>query len=108
MKDMAYTPAELAEKQKEYGGSMEVGNMPKYPWGLGLNLSDEVMSKLGLGTLTVGDEVIIVAKAKVTGMSAREEVDGDVKNCSDLQIIAMDVKTGVDLSKAPDVLFNKG
>lgn len=105
MKDMAYTQAEIAEKQQECKGEIPC-NMPKYPWGLELRLSDEVIKKLGKELPQVGGEVTITAKAIVTGVNARQEADGDTEASAELQITAMDIGPAADQQQS-DVMFPK-
>ena len=49
---------------------------PEYPWGLSITLEKEDMDKLGMAMPKVGDEVHIVAKAKVSSTNMSEGEDG--------------------------------
>lgn len=92
MKDMALTAAEA--KSSEYGpccveGEEDAG--PKYPYGLELCLRGEAMKKLGMGLMPVGTELIITAKAIVTGTSSRERQGSEPSEDMDVQITALDL-----------------
>ena len=109
MKDMAYTNEELVAKQKEWNGTTDLGDMPKYPYGLSLYLTDEILKKLGMTTPTVGQKVTITATAEVTGFSSRKQADGDPTSTADIQITMMDITpTAVDTTTAAETLYKKG
>src|SRR3990167_9702896 len=82
-----------AEKAKEYatGATPDSGEAPKYPYGLTLCLGDDSLEKLGMVAPAVGAEVMVMAKAKVTSVSEREEQDGGKCRNVDLQITDMRV-----------------
>lgn len=90
-----------AEEAKEYSDGCcvpDAGDAPKYPYGLCIRLNDGTLEKLGLaGPLAVGTEVLVVAKAKVTGTSAREDQKGESESDMELQI------TDLELQQAPAV-----
>jgi hypothetical protein len=79
---------------------------PAYPYGLTLELSDEVLEKLGVKDLPgVGAEILLTAKAKVTSVSIneRQDADGDKEadkrrsvglQITDLDVPALTAKTG--------------
>lgn len=109
MKDMAYTTEELAMKQKEWSGNTPLEDIGKYPWGLSLYLTDEVLKKLGMTAPTVGQKVTITATAEVTGFSSRKQADGDTTSTADIQITAMEIEpTTVDTKTAAETLYKKG
>lgn len=93
MVNMAMTTEEAAE----YAGGAPVaasdpGNGPKYPWGLCLDLNDEVLKKLGITELPkVGTVFVIEAQAKVQSMNESEQLDGDKEGRISLQITDMSV-----------------
>lgn len=58
-----------SEEAKEMT-SPQQADAPKYPWGLQINLDDKAMEKLGLGKLSAGQEVTIVAKAVCSSCSS--------------------------------------
>ena len=93
MINLAYTSEELQEKKTDY--ESPVADLPKYPWGLTLNLDEMTIKKLGREFKT-GEVVTFQAQAKVVGQHSREEADGDTKNSVELQLIAMDFGANED------------
>ena len=87
MINLAYTPEEVAEKKTDY--ESPVADLPKYPWGLTLNVDEMTIKKLGREFKT-GETVTFSARAKVVGQHSREEADGDTKNSVELQLVAID------------------
>lgn len=77
MIDLAYTPAEQKERDKyapepaEYSG-------PKYPWGLSVTFEQGTLAKLNKRAkdFSVGDEIEMLAKFRVTNISAYENERG--------------------------------
>ncbi|HXF44855.1 MAG TPA: hypothetical protein VNK91_01935 [Burkholderiaceae bacterium] len=68
---------------------------PRYPYGLQLHLTTEVLDKLALAGLPeVGATVMVHARATVVSVSQREEQDGDKQKTCELQI--------TDLALAPE------
>jgi hypothetical protein len=84
------------EANEEAGISPEA---PKYPYGLCICLDDDSLKKLGITTLpTVGQEMVVMARVKVTATRAYEtqsEDKADSEQSVDLQI------TDMDISNAP-------
>lgn len=104
LKDMALTADEAKETMLGYAVS-DPGEAPKYPYGLALDLNDEVMKKLGMTSLpTVGSSMLLSAEVKVTRVSAYEEQDG-AEQCFGLQITAMDLSAPAKPSTAADKLY---
>ncbi len=102
MKSMKMTPA---EKEKS---SPEVA-MPKqdpYPYGLRLELNQEVIEKLGIDLPAVGEELEIRAIAKVTSCHASEGESGKYASCS-VQITDMEVKGESDVAAIAGRLYKK-
>lgn len=64
----------LSKKEKkdlnEVGPASSEG--PNYPWGTRLQFEDDIVEKLGLGKLSVGDKVEITGVGEVTEISQRE------------------------------------
>jgi hypothetical protein len=92
LKDMALTAEEA--KSSDYGCCVSEGEEdkgPKYPYGLELSLRSEAMKKLGMGLMPVGTEVIVMAKATVTGTSSRQRQGGEAFEDMDVQITALDL-----------------
>lgn len=95
-----------AEEAKEQNSGPTEAEGPKYPYGLSLNLDNDTLAKLGIGTgVEVGDEVTITAKAKVTSKSGYETMVGGAENSIGLQITDMDVSG--ETSKASKTLYDK-
>jgi hypothetical protein len=65
---------------------------PRYPWGTSLCLGTEALEKLGLGLLPVGTEVLVTARAVITGNSSRQRQSGEKTEDMDIQLTAMDVE----------------
>lgn len=63
---------------------------PRYPYGTELCVRDDLVTKLGLDAVQVGDEVQIIAVAKITGTrKSQNETEGegiDVSKSVDLQL----------------------
>lgn len=92
MKDMALSPDEAREMLGSTIPGSDQEELPKYPWGLSMHLSQEVLEKLAMsGTPPVGAEMMLSAKVIVTGYSRSERQGGEVEECVDIQITAMDL-----------------
>lgn len=86
--DMQLTPEEAKEATAccSDGGDKDG---PKYPWGLSISLDDEVLKKLGIGTLPqVGQRMHLAAVVEVSSTSQHENQEGTDK-CVSLQIIKL-------------------
>lgn len=94
-----------AEEAKEYSGTPEPGDMPKYSYGTMLCLDDDLLEKLGITTPpAVGTEFTLTAKCVVTGTSQRQQQDGDKESSLDMQITDMELK-GASGPDAASVLY---
>lgn len=67
---------------------------PEYPWGLCIRLEDKSLEALGITKLpSVGDELLVTAKVKVTSVREseyqREGGQAEVDRCVELQITDM-------------------
>lgn len=72
MVDMANTPQKTEEQP------MPVMQQPIYPYGLGICLGHDELAKLDLDAdCEVGDMIHLMAMAKVTSISKRENSDGE-------------------------------
>lgn len=93
LKDMALTPEEAKEQYGDCVTDSADGDndAPKYPWGLSICMGDEALAKLGIGLMPVGTEIMLVARATVTGTSSRQRQSGDNSQDMDVQITAMDL-----------------
>lgn len=87
--NMKLTPKEAKE---ESGCCVADGDSgPAYPYGLSLNLSDEVLAKLGITEApAVGEKMTLVATVEVTGTSQYENQSGKDVNVN-LQITDMEL-----------------
>lgn len=92
---MAMTNMQMSkEEAKEYSSPVP-GDAPRYPYGLCLCLDDDALAKLGIATpLPVGTEVMITARAKVTGTRSNEDMSGEAETSMDLQVTDMEIATG--------------
>jgi hypothetical protein len=94
------------KEAKEQNECPTVADSPQYPYGLSINLDNDALDKLGLGTgVEVGDEVSIIAKAKVTSKSGYETMVGGAENSIGLQITDMEVSG--EATKAGKTLYDK-
>lgn len=87
---MALKSMELskAEAKEEVAYEPE---LPRFPWGLCVELNDETLKKLGVTTPpAVGATVMFVAKAVVTSYSKRQD-QTDTDEYLSLQITDMDL-----------------
>lgn len=76
-----------AEREKAVEASTPPEDAPRYPWGMSLTLDDEVLEKLGIDTLpALGTELELVAKVKVTRVSASDDADGGKYRSLSLQL----------------------
>lgn len=86
---------------------------PIYPYGLCLHITDETLAKLGLEGCDVGDELHIMAVAKVIGTS-EQEYEGGKHATLDVQITEMGCEMAEEEeeepahSKAARTLYGKG
>lgn len=88
--DMAKTPEQVNEEMPAIatGSSLaaKLNNIPKYPWGLCINLEDDQLEKLGIeGDCEVGDIIHLCAMAEVTACS-QNKTEGKTKHRIELQI----------------------
>ena len=99
---MALTSMKMSKKEaKEQNQGPSIADSPEYPYGLSISeypyglsisLDNDALEKLSVGVgLEVGDEVAIVAKAKVTSKSGYETMVGGAENSVGLQITDMEV-----------------
>lgn len=72
----------LTKKQAKNENEMSV-ELPKYPFGLSINLDDESLKKLGFDSLPdVGDEFIVVGIGPVKSVRASENENGSDRSFS--------------------------
>lgn len=103
---MGLVNMKMSKEEAEEQSSPSQTDAPRYPYGLEISLDDDALGKLGLGDgLSVGDEVTIAAKAKVTRKSGYETLVGDAENSISLQITDMEVSGAAD--KKTKTLYDK-
>lgn len=74
-----------AAERKEQTEAIDKPEGPRYPYGLSISLNEDSLEKLGLELPEMGEEMMLVATVKVTGVSANDSEYGSSKNVS-LQI----------------------
>lgn len=80
-----------AQEAKEEGGYAQPANpdLPRYPYGLCLDLNDEVLQKLGITSLpTPGTTMQLIATVEVSRISEYQNQEGK-DACMGLQITDM-------------------
>lgn len=80
----------------------------KYPWGLTLDLNDEVVKALGISGAKVGDVLQITALAFVKSSNQRLEDDEgkEVDICHTLQVTAMSAEAPASAEEKAKRLFS--
>lgn len=93
--NMAYTKAELKERNSPKACAVYEGS--KYPYGLCLNLDNDVLKKLGLKDLPKpGTKMQLTATVAVTSSSLNRRSDGEDNRRLELQIEKMGLAKGSD------------
>jgi hypothetical protein len=77
------------ERQKE--NKVDYAEEPEYPWGLEINLEDDSLNSLDLkaDNFKVGNEVSIMARARVDRISSNKSRNGRNRDAVGLQITDM-------------------
>lgn len=90
--DTLLVDMELTQAEAKQENSLE-SEPPKYPWGLCIDLNEDALKKLGIGTLPeVGANMSIVARAEVQSTSTSQyQGDKEKRMCLSLQITDMSV-----------------
>lgn len=84
-----------AEEAKEQCGMPSPGNMPKYPYGLCLQLDDDALAKLGIQTPpVVGTKMMLTAVVEVTAVRSQQDQNGEDESSMDLQVTDMELASG--------------
>lgn len=79
---------------------------PVYPWGLNITLDDEALEKLGIETLPeAGEQLLLIAKVKVTGTSSNDSAEGGKRQSVSLQIVEMCLEDGGEKVDAAGKLY---
>ena len=93
---------EEAEKYVE----AEVGDEPKYPYGLCLSLHADELEKLGITALpTVGSEMMLTAKVFVKSASSYQTQEGTDDKSISLQITDMELSGAPKQAQAATMLY---
>jgi hypothetical protein len=102
------------EARKEYGtcapeGSGSDDDLPKYPYGLTINLDDETLAKLGITSLPdVGVAMTLTARVEVCSTSQYQNRDGKKDVSLSLQITAMELSGAAESSPSTASLLYPG
>lgn len=97
----------LSDKQQEQAmPSTVAADRPKYPWGLGLHLDDEIIKKLELGGVEVGKTLMVQARVNVTGAMEQEHEHSGKQRSVSLQITDMAIGTDEGEGDAADKLYD--
>jgi len=92
MKSMLMKPMKNMPDTVEF-----VKDSPRYPWGLNIGLENEVLENLGIEKLpSVGDVVVICAKARVESVSMSENQDKTKNRRVQLQITDMEIEDDIE------------
>jgi hypothetical protein len=104
LKDLAYTKAEQKERNSPKGVNIGYpGSSERYPYGLRIDLNNDVMQKLGLKSLPkTGTEVYLTACAKVVSTAVNDR-DGKTEKRMELQITSMEIDE--EEESAEDAIF---
>lgn len=109
----------ITEKEAEKMSSpvmCDPGQMPRYPYGLAIRLTNDELEKLGVdvGDWEVGDTFHLFCLAKVTSISTSERENGDNNCCVEMQIQEMAGESEdaeneeVEEKHIPTVRYKKG
>lgn len=91
-------PVDMKVSASERKGAERIASSEEeYPWGLRLHLDDPSLKKLNMESLpAVGDEFMVIAKAKVNSISENESEGEDKSRHLSLQIVEMDLASYSD------------
>lgn len=94
LKSMKRTPADEKARKEKYKGE-EVRGGDEYPWGLRLNLDDEILRKLGVKALPkVGARMAVNAEVSVVAVHRCAATGGTDERSLELQITRMELSPG--------------
>lgn len=83
------------KKREEKYAETVAADRPIYPWGLGINLDEEAIEKLGGDLPEVGTTMTVIARVDVTAVSSNESASGKNRSVS-LQITDMCLEDDAD------------
>jgi hypothetical protein len=98
----------MSKKEREGESYPTKVDAPAYPWGLQLNLGNEEIEKLGSGNvpMDVGEEITIIAKAKVTSASMNASEGGKQRHSVTLQITDLCLEEEADAGAVAKSLYD--
>lgn len=103
---MKLSKADLKEREDAIMSAPKLDG-DQYPWGLSLHLDNDSMEKLKLKGLPAGQEMMLVAKVKVTNSSVSSEGDGKETASASLQIMEMALDLPPARTSLADGLYGK-
>ena len=72
---------------------------PEYPYGLSISIDTDLIKKLGIEAMEVGDTVMVHAMGKVVRKSVTEKGDSDKATSIEIQLQQMSIETEEDAGK---------
>ena len=101
-----------AEQAKEYAIGVATApdaDAPRYPYGLCIRIDDDGIDALGLMSLpTVGQTVMIMARATVKLVEQRQMLDGETERCLEIQITDMALSPESSSKPPEQTLYSAG
>lgn len=94
-----------AAREAKYSEKSVAADAPAYPYGLTLHLDNETLEKLGIELSEVDTKVLIVAKGRVTSVSANQSTGGEKNRSMSIQIEELCVEPGGSTKKADEMLY---
>ena len=92
----------------KYAEPSIASDSPAYPWGLNLTLDNETLEKLKLEALPeAGEQLLLVAKVKVTGTSSNDSAEGGKRQTINLQITDMCLEDAGEKVEASEKLYRE-
>ena len=102
MVNMKHSP----EEASKYTELADVGDEPKYPYGLCLSLHEDELEKLGITSLpALGTQMTLTARVYVKSTSAYQSQDGGSNTTMDLQITDMELGAAAGQTDAAAALY---
>ncbi len=96
-----------AAQEAKYSEKSVAADAPAYPWGLTLNLDEDALEKLGIDLPDVDTKVMVIAKARVTSVSANQSTGGEKRRSLSLQIEELCLEPGGTTKKAEAMLYGE-
>lgn len=92
--NMAYTKAELKERNSPKTSPSYLGEAEKYPYGLNITLNEDQIKKLGIKLPKSGSMMSLHAQCKVVSVSSNDRANGGTDRRIELQMQKMCVEPG--------------